>query len=109
MPRKLNMPDETHLKAKLNEWKEWLSGKDQHSIRAQVSAMLSRSAFYRSINESRKFLRDDEEDGKEANGMLHRLIDEGYLTMHVAAIRKLVDKSPKAGPRGVYSLYGLLK
>jgi len=97
------------LKGKLKDWQERFNGNDVHSIRLQVATMLSRSAFYRSVNESRKFLAEDEDGEKQANGMLHRLIDEGYLTMHVAAIRRLVDRGQSSGPKGVNSLYGLVK
>jgi hypothetical protein len=103
------MSDADQLKEKLKDWKLRLSGDDRHSIRIQIAEMLSRSAFYRGINESRKFLTKDNEGETKANGPLHRLIDEGYVTMHVAGVRRLVDTSPISGPRGVFSLFGLIR
>jgi len=96
------------LKQKLHEWTEWLSGSDVHAISAQIRDLLWRSAFYRSINVSRRFLRGDS-CGKRANGLLHDFIDQGYFTMHAAAIRRLLDKKLPSGDRGVYSLWGLIK
>jgi hypothetical protein len=71
--------------------------------------MLWQSAFYRCVNESRRYLLDDNQGGKLANGALHELIDKGYFVPHATAVRRLLDKGPKSGPRGVYSLYALLE
>ena len=81
------MSDADRLKAKLQEWKHRLNGGDIHSIGLQIGHMLWRSAFYRSINESRRFLPEDETGEKQANGPLHELIHDGYITMHAAATR----------------------
>jgi hypothetical protein len=37
------------------------------------------------------------------------MIDAGFFVMQAAAIRRLLDKSPISGPRGVYSLHALIR
>jgi hypothetical protein len=103
------MDDVTVLKGKLAEWSGRLCGDDVHSIDRQIGHMLWRSAFYRSINESRRSLPEGVGRTKRANASLHELIDEGYHTMHSAAVRRLLDKASVSGPRGVYSLHGLIR
>jgi hypothetical protein len=103
------MSDAQALKTKLVEWKRRLSDRDVHSIAQQLGRMLWRSAFYRSINESRRYLLDDAEASKFANGALHELIDDGFFNLNAMAIRRLLDKGPSSGPKGVNSLYGLIK
>lgn len=97
------------LQTKLDEWRDRLEGDDIHSIRRQINNMLWRSAFYRSINESRRFLLDDGKGGKLANGSLHGLINDGYVLMQAAAIRRLVDNASSSGKKGVNSLHGLIR
>ena len=75
----------------------------------QIAHMLWRSAFYRSVNESRRFLPNDAEGGKQANATLHQFIEDGFFVGNSIAIRRLLDRSPGSGPRGVNSLYGLIR
>lgn len=103
------MSDVDVLKVRLADWKHRLSDGDVHSIGAQIASMLWRSAFYRSVNESRRFLPDEEDGRKQANEPLHELIDDGYFIANSIAIRRLLDNSPMSGPRGVYSLHGLIR
>src|SRR6266516_444236 len=104
------MSDVEDLRSRLADWKYRLDGDDVHSIATQIGQMLWRSAFYRSINESRRSLRVDAAGRNQANASLHELVDEGYITIHAAAIRRLlVDKSPASGPKGVFSLYALVR
>lgn len=105
----VTMSDVASLKANLADWKQRLSGPDVHTVSSQIGVLLWRSALYRSINESRRFLLDDKEHGKKANGPLHELVDEGYFILHATAIRRLLDKGAVSGPRGVHSLYGLVR
>jgi hypothetical protein len=49
------MSDADVLRAKLADWTHRLGARDVHSINMQIARMLWRSAFYRSINESRRF------------------------------------------------------
>ena len=103
------MSDLEALKTQLADWNHRLNERDEHSIGKQIAHMLSRSAFYRSLNESRRFLPDEKDGNKRANGVLHELIDEGYITVNSTAIRRLIDRSATTGPRGVYSLHGLIR
>ena len=50
--------------AKLADWKRRLGECDVHSTSAQISTLLWRSAFYRSVNESRRVLPCDRDGGK---------------------------------------------
>lgn len=91
------------LKQKLSDWKDRLSGDDPHAISRQLNAMSWRSAFYRSVNESRLSLPKYADGEPLANGELHRLLHEGYITIHTVLIRRLLDKT-----QGVNSLYKLI-
>jgi hypothetical protein len=92
------------LQGRLREWTDWFDGDDVHSIQAQVAEMLLRTAFYKSINESRKYLPDDGQGGTIANGLLHELIDDGYVVMHAMVIRRLLDDNKKNSVRSVTRL-----
>ncbi len=103
------MSDLDLLKIKLDEWAQLLGHDDVNSIGRQTAHMLWRSAFYRSINTSRQFLPENGEGNKKANRILHEFIDEGYLTIHAAGVRRLLDAYSISGARGVYSLPSLLE
>lgn len=103
------MSDADIVGAMLADWKRRFGEHDIHSISAQIASMLWRSAFYRSINESRRFLPENKDGQKKANGPLHELIDDGYFILNATAMRRLLDKGAASGPRGVYSLYGLIR
>ena len=66
--------------------------------------MLWFSAFYRSVNLSRKYHQQDAKGESLANGALHDLLHEGYVAMHCSAVRRLVDKG-----RDTNSLVRLIK
>src|ERR1700683_5105410 len=95
--------------AKLADWKLRFDGPDAHCVTRQINQLIWRSAYYRSVNESRKFLIDGPEGGKQANGSLHELIDDAYFIINSIGIRRLLDDGEMSGKRGVYSLYGLLR
>ena len=73
------MSDVDQLKLLLADWKSRLSDSDMHSIAVQVAGLLWRSAFYRSLNESRRYLGKDEEGRKQASSTLHEFIDDGFF------------------------------
>lgn len=103
------MSDVEKLKLKIDDWTQRLHGEDYHAIGWQIVEMLRRSAFYRSVNESRRHLPVDGEGNKKANGYLHELLDSGYITMHGTTVRRLLEDGQTNGPRGVNSLYGLIR
>lgn len=96
------------LKAKLDEWTLRMDGPDVHSIDHQITTMIWWSAFYRSMNESRQHHSADSSGAQIANGQLHDLLHNGYLTIHATAMRRLVDNAGNGGARGVNSLYNLV-
>jgi hypothetical protein len=103
------MSDVETLKSQVAEWKNHLNARDLHSISTQIGQMLWRSAFYRAINESRRFLTADRDGRKRGNEPLHELLDHGYFVGNSVAVRRLLDKGSASGPRGVYSLSGLVR
>ena len=100
-------PEYSEFACKRDQWIEWLSGKDPHSITNQIIQMVWDAAVWRVINEARGLAPDAEEGGVQLNGDMHRLIDRTSFQSQAAAIRRLMDKSRVTGNRGVYSLYGL--
>ena len=96
------------LAAKRKLWFEVLSGKDKHSVVHQITAMTWNAAAYQVVNKARRLAPADPEGGVQLNGMLHRLIDHGFFNTHMAAIRRLMDRSSLEGKKGVYSLVALL-
>src|SRR5690348_8868605 len=97
------------LKAKIEDWNRRFDGRDPHSVNHQIAHMLWRSAFYRSINESRRLLPKGRDGREKSNGALHELIDEGYFTMASISVRRLLDRGAPSGSRSVVSLYGLVR
>ncbi len=91
------------LEQKLSDWKDRFNGDDAHALSRQINAMLWRSAFYRSVNESRLSLPKDADGDLLANGELHGLLHEGYITIHTVLIRRLLDRT-----KGVNSLNKLI-
>lgn len=79
------------LRDKLKHWNELLVEGRPNAIEAQIGRMLWFSAFYRSVNLSRKYLQQDAKGKSLANGALHDLLHEGYVTMHCSAVRRLID------------------
>ena len=92
------------LKGKLADWKARLDGDHEHSISRQVTSLVWRSAFYRSLNESRKSLPQDDVGEPIANGTLHGFVNEGFIALQTTGIRRLLDKS-----KGVNSLGRLVE
>ncbi len=104
------------LKAKRQEWGEWLSGEDHHSVSKQITMMLWDAAVYNVVNEARRIA---EEEQVSLNNSIHGLINRGFSQSQFARIRRLMDKGPTVrsgrvehaadGKRGVFSLLGLLE
>ena len=104
----LNTEQFTEFKRKRDAWMEWLSGGDIHSIKNQIIWMIWDAGVFRVINEARRLAPTDDSGEVQLNGIEHDLINRGFMVSQASAIRRLVDRGPAQGPRGVYSLYGLL-
>jgi hypothetical protein len=100
------------LREKRKQWLEALSGRDQHSVVNQLSQMAWDAATYRVINEARRFAkpvdRKDPQGRVQLSGLMHGLIERGFFTCQMVAIRRLTDTYPLEGRKSVYSLTGLI-
>jgi len=72
-----------------NRWCEIVSGDDIHSIAKQIRNLLVIDLEFHTINQSR-FLTQDA--GVPQNGMIHGLLDLGFVGHQVLAIRRLVER-----------------
>ena len=90
-------------------WQECLLGNDPNSIFEQLSIMIWDAALFRLILESRRMQSQRYSYIPELNIRLHMFIDWNFFQAQVVAIRRLVDNYGLDGPRGVYSLKGLIE
>lgn len=96
-------------KEKRDFWIGCFSGKDRHCILTQIYRMVWNTAVFKVINEARRIAPSAKEGGVELNGIIHRLIDDGYFESQLMAIRRLTDKSCGIdGKRGVFSLISVI-
>lgn len=103
-----SVSDFERYKLKREFWIACLAGDDRHSIMNQILPMIWQAAAFRMVNEARRLSPAAPEGGVQLNGTLHSLIDESFFTAQMVSIRRLTDKSGLTGPKGVYSLIGLL-
>jgi len=96
------------LKAKYDEWREWLYGDDIHSICRQIRTMIWDAAVFHSMNELRRYTSLDKNGEPMNNGMVHSFINRSFFDTQVSAIRRLLDKETQTGPRSVISLWRLV-
>ena len=90
-------------------WIECLSGEDRNSIIQQIQGMIWDAATFNVVNEARKLARPKKGGGVQLNGLVHGLINRGFVASQTLALRRLVDGSELEGKRGVYSLVALLQ
>lgn len=86
-----------------------LGGADLNSVGKQLNRMLWNAASFRVINEARSIAPTDEEGENKLNGLEHQAINDGFFAYQLLAMRRLGDTYPIDGPRGVFSLTGLLE
>lgn len=89
-------------------WIECFLGQDNHAIIQQIYRMVWNAAVFNVINEARRIAPKDAQGNIEFNGMIHRFIDTSFFNSQLLAIRRLSDKYPLTGEKGVYSLVALL-
>lgn len=104
----LDTPEFHKFQAKREQWIECLSGDDQHSVTRQIWTILWNAAAFRVINEARRIAVPTDDGDIPLNGMMHKLINDGFFISQAVAIRRLTDTYPIGGAKGVYSLTGLL-
>jgi hypothetical protein len=99
------------FKARRDLWIDCLTGNDRHSIKYQIHRMLLNAATFRVINEARRIAPPAKEGGVQLNGMMHRLITDGFFAVQLFSIRCLTDTSSLESytrERDVISLISLL-
>lgn len=89
-------------------WYEWLIGDDEHSISTQITTMIWDDAIFRTLNEARRFSLEHSSPQKGLNADLLDLLDRGFVTSQVMALRRLTDPGFHDPRKGVVSLTRLL-
>ncbi len=105
-----NSHTNSELAIKRQQWLEVLGGQDQHSIGRQLAQIAWDAASFAVINEARRFAAPDPRGGVQLNGLVHELLDQGFFTSQLLAIRRLSDSDiyPLEGKRAVWSMTSLL-
>ena len=91
-----------------SRWYEWLIGNDDHSISTQITTIVWDDAIFRTINEARRLATQNYSAERGFNTDLIDLLDRGFVTSQVMAIRRLIDSGFHDPRRGVISLARLL-
>ena len=101
--RELDTPNYALFATKREQWIDWLSGDDRHSVAKQITAMTWDAAVFRMVNEARKYAPAASDGNVQLNGMTHDLLNRCFFKSQAIAIRRLLD------PRSdTYSLYHLI-
>jgi hypothetical protein len=90
-------------------WLDCLTGSDSNSVKNQVQRIIWNAATFRVINEARRIASTDKDGRPKLSGLEHEMINNGFFAYQAIAVRRLGDSYPLEGPKGVYSLAGLLK
>jgi len=89
-------------------WRECLEGDDTNSIMRQLVQMTWDAAIFHMVYESRKATIRQNPDNPRINPYFYQFLDRCFFESQAIAIRRVIDKSPISGNRGVYSLRALL-
>lgn len=88
-------------------WYVWLFGEDEHSISRQITRIIWDDAIFRTLNEARRIAAETPE--RNFNSDLLNLLDRGFVTAQVMALRRLTDPGFPDPKKEVVSLMRLLK
>jgi len=105
----INSPEYTAFMKRRGLWIECLSGEDRNSIMRQIHGMIWDAATFHVVNEARRLARPKKGGRVQLGGLVHGLIDKGFLASQTLALRRLADKNALQGKKGVYSLVALLR
>ncbi len=83
------------------QWIEIINGKNEHAIHHQITGLLSVDLEYRTIRRARELSSDA---GLQQNGMVHALIDQGFIAHQVLAIRRITEPYDGQKRMATYSL-----
>jgi len=102
------MKDVGTLKELRSEWLLAVVGPDTNAIIPQLCQLSIDFATFDMINNARALADTDEDGAIRANGLLHELLDRGFVTIALSAIRRQLDTGRLRGDRGVHGLKPLL-
>jgi hypothetical protein len=104
------VPSNSELAVKRRKWLEVLGGNDQHSIGRQLAQIAWDFASFAVVNEARRLAAPHPSAAAPLNGLLHELLDRGFFTSQLLAIRRLADSEqyPLEGNRATWSVTALL-
>lgn len=99
------------FRAKLREWKKCLDDDfiDPHSIARQIIGLLWDDTVWRTFNEARRLSKQTKDPSTGLSGTLIQLIDSGFITRQLMAIRRLIEPHEYNPQKAVYSLRSLLE
>jgi len=100
--------DFEQFERRLDLWNDCIGGDDRHSIARQIADMNWWAASWNIVNKSRRFIPRDEYDRPKANSLMHDLINAGFMSLEITAIRRLLDRGELEGQRGVCSLVAVI-
>jgi hypothetical protein len=93
-------------------WIQCMGGEDRNSIQRQIHHMLWNTAAFTIVNEAWRIAPPAKGQGRQINGLVHRLVVDGFVADQVLAVRRLTDCEPiqdTKRKRAVYSLIALLE
>lgn len=108
-------PKDPAFEAKREDWIRCLDHKDaatgqmdRNCILAQVYEIVWSAGAYRVVLEARRIADKDTRGRIKLNGLTHRLLDRCFYQSQLVSVRRLMDNSALAGPKGVFSLKALV-
>ena len=104
--------EDTHYQEFLSHRDEWIhciSTEDEHGLQNQLTWLIYNAAIYEIVMVCRRIAPRSADGKVRLNGMLHSFVDRCFRDSQLSALRRLIDKSPFSGPKGVYSLRSLLE
>ena len=96
------------FRIKRSEWKKLLVGSFPHSIFHQISNMLWDDAIFRTFFEARRLTPENGSSETAFNIPLIELLDKGFVTAQVMAIRRLTDSTFHDPKKTVISLPSII-
>lgn len=97
------------FRRKRAEWINWLSGDDVHAIWPQIHQLVWDDVLFRTIWKFRSEASAHSRDDVGFNADVLRLLDVGFLTTQVTAIRRLTDPPERNPKKNVLSLRRILE
>lgn len=97
-----------HQTERIERWREAFCD-DTTGIRKTVEDLLWNYAAFQTTVQIVRASNERQDCGMPLNQMLFNLISEGYWSSLLLGTRRLLDKHPVKGPKGVYSIRSVVK